>query len=102
MVGVEDRNRLARLRVAVAPTDHPVANVIGEQCQPLVESPFVEQACLVVKELLDLAKDAIVTHRSPSLPLRSKRHSRSPRPSAAPSDGKNVGGYFHSFGTRWP
>src|SRR6516165_7163212 len=53
-VGVEDRDRLARLRIAVASTAHPVADVVGQQLQPFVKAPLVEQPGFSVEELLDL------------------------------------------------
>src|SRR6267154_2300771 len=60
-VGTQDRDRLARPRIAVAARPHPVADIVGEQFQPFAEAALVEQPCLAVEELLDLA-DHLVTH----------------------------------------
>src|SRR3981189_1240896 len=75
-VGAEDRDRLARPRIAVAAPPHPVADIVGEQFQPFPEAALVEQPCLAVEELLDLA-DHLITHGR----LLRWRGRSAPRPS---------------------
>src|ERR1700722_5723063 len=59
-VGVEDRDRLAPPRIAIAARGHPVADVVGQEPEPLVEPPLIQQARLAIEELLDLAGDVLV------------------------------------------
>src|SRR5262249_43476586 len=61
-VGVEDRDRLAVLRIAVGPPDHPIADVVGKQGQPFVKPPLGEQSRLAIEELLGLADHIGITH----------------------------------------
>src|SRR4029453_2324470 len=50
---VDDRRRGQRVRLARLKRN-PVRRVIGEEAEPLVEPPVIEQPRLVVQELLDL------------------------------------------------
>src|SRR5712691_1236258 len=54
---VEDDNSPAPLRVPTRPYWHPVAQVISEQFQPVMEPPLIEQPRLSVQELLDHTYD---------------------------------------------
>src|SRR3984893_17217340 len=101
-VGVEDRDRLARFRIAVAAAGHPVADIVGEQRDPLVKPPIVQQACLPVEELLDFADQILVTHIASLAPARRPARASPPASSDRPSGGRTAGGYFRSCGTRWP
>ena len=65
---VEDDNSPAPLRVPARPYRHPVAQVISEQIQPIMEPPLIEQPCLSVQELLDCTYD-FGAHTEASFPL---------------------------------
>src|SRR5204863_5040981 len=103
---IEERDRLARFRVAIAAARHPLPHVVGKQLEPVVKPPVIEEARFAIEELLDLADDVLVTHvlcsPEPPRPRRSaSRPSSSPR-SAAPSGDRTGGGCSRSYGTRWP
>ena len=65
-VFVNDRPLLGRVRIGGV-VRHPIHRVLGEQLQPLVEPPLVDERRLLVDKLLDLRQ-----HGSDM----SRRHSR--------------------------
>src|SRR5262245_64617485 len=54
---VEDADGFALCGVASAAHRHPVAYVLSEQLDPLMQPPLVQQPSLTVEELLDLTDD---------------------------------------------
>ena len=42
-VGIQNLNGFARLRISVPPHGHPVTDVVGEELQPVVKAPLVQQ-----------------------------------------------------------
>src|SRR5229473_6080576 len=87
---------LALAEFDVAPHRHPVADVVGEQREPFLIAPLVEDFRLAVEELGDIlreqqAGDALVsvTHRAapprPSPPRSGRRWETPPRPSPGPA-----------------
>src|SRR5437762_12893188 len=93
-VGAEDRDGLARPRIAIAARPHPVADIVGEQVEPFAEAALVQKARLAVEELLDLAERIIVTHALSPAPRRSPDRSSFRPPSPRPSAHKTAGGCF--------
>src|ERR1700730_9481858 len=93
--------QLARLLAEfdVAPHRHPVADVVGEQAEPIVVAAFVQQLGFAIEEFGDFlgqqkARDPLVlveraiTHGAtpprPSLPIPARRPETPPAPSRAP------------------
>src|SRR6266849_5308093 len=83
---------LALAELDVAPHWHPIADVVGEEGEPLLIAPLVEDFRLAVEELGDIlrqqqAGDALVlvTHRAaprpPSPPISGRRPETPRRPS---------------------
>src|SRR6516164_4505051 len=62
-VRVEDRNRFASPGITVGPAAHPIADVVGQQLQPFVKAPLVEQTDFPVEELFDLAGNILIYAR---------------------------------------
>jgi hypothetical protein len=58
-VGPDHGDGLARSGIARAATGHPVAHVVGEEIEPLLEAPLVQQAGFPVQELLHLAEKSV-------------------------------------------
>src|SRR5262249_55425991 len=87
--GVEDRDRLARSWIAVAARRHPVADVVGQQSQPLVEAALVQEPHLAIEKPLDLADDAVIHDWCREWRCRPAARPSSRPPSAAPSAGRS-------------
>src|SRR5262249_24353409 len=103
--GIEDRNRLAYPGITVGSSRHPVTNIVGQQLEPLVKAPLVEEPRFAVEELLHLAGDIFIYSRHVRLPPIRCCAALGPSSlpsSAAPSVRRTGDDCSRSCGNRWP